>query len=105
MISEPEHVQHPDGRMVSRVHLQAPAVSLTVQRAAEVVLPAATKRAGHPVSFDGGEEETYICGELGAVEIGVSVKALPTPSLEACNVFPRARPATVLGGTSLMVVR
>lgn len=50
---------------------------------------------------------TYICGELGAVEIGVSVRANPTPSLEGCadalwasecSSFPSALPTTVFGG-------
>jgi hypothetical protein len=46
---------------------------------------------------------TYNCGDEGAVEIGVSVRANPTPSLDAflwpseCS-FASARPATVFGG-------
>lgn len=50
---------------------------------------------------------TYICGDGGAVEIGVSVKAVPTPPLGACDVLwasecrscPSARPTTVFGGS------
>ena len=49
---------------------------------------------------------TYICGEGGAVEIGVSERAKPTPSFESCDdlwaseckSFPSARPTTVLCG-------
>lgn len=49
---------------------------------------------------------TYNCGDEGAVEIGVSVRANPTPSLDACDFlwesecksFPSALPATVFGG-------
>jgi hypothetical protein len=52
---------------------------------------------------------TYNCGDEGAVEIGVSVRANPTPSLEGldacgflweseCRSFPSALPATVFGG-------
>ena len=63
-----------------------------------------------------GFQVTYICGELGAVGAGVSVSAVPTPSLEpgrreaasGCSVLPSARPTTVLEevdvGPSFMVV-
>lgn len=52
------------------------------------------------------EAGTYICGDGGAVETGVSVRTVPTPPLGACDVlwasecrsFPSARPTTVFGG-------
>lgn len=50
--------------------------------------------------------KTHICGDGGAVEIGVSVKAVPTPPLGGCEIlwasecrsFPSALPTTVFGG-------
>lgn len=52
------------------------------------------------------EASTYNCGDEGAVETGVSVRANPTPSLDAweplgaseCSSFPSARPTMVFGG-------
>lgn len=69
-----------------------------------------TRAIGRNRNGEGGGA-TYICGELGAVEIGVSVRANPTPSLEGCadsglwasgcSSFPSALPTTVLGGIRL----
>lgn len=48
--------------------------------------------------------DTYNCGDEGAVEIGVSLRAQPTPSLEprrwpsACSSLPSARPTRVFAG-------
>jgi hypothetical protein len=51
-------------------------------------------------------QKTYICGDGGAVETGVSVRAVPTPPLggcedlgeSECKSLPSARLTTVFGG-------
>lgn len=55
--------------------------------------------------MDEQEDRTHICGDEGAVEIGVSVKAVPTPPLlgagdvfSECKSLPSALPTTVFGG-------
>lgn len=63
-------------------------------------------RSGERGALDDSEGITYICGDGGAVEIGVSVRTVPTPPLGACDdlwaseckSFPSARPTTVFGG-------
>ena len=63
------------------------------------------KVLGSKVFDDSEAGKTYICGDGGAVEIGVSARAVPTPPLGACEALwaseckslPSALPTTVFG--------
>lgn len=67
------------------------------------------KPSNHRESLEEKKRKTYICGDGGAVEIGVSVRANPTPFLDTCDPlwtsecssFPSARPTRVFGGIRL----
>lgn len=60
-----------------------------------------SQREDEQAKLKGG---TYNCGDEGAVEIGVSLRAKPTPSLEArlwasaCSSLPSARAIRVFAG-------
>lgn len=95
---------------IPRARLDGRSGAVPIQKHTALIGRSEIMFRSHDLGFRGARRlrgrTTYICGDGGAVEIGVSVSAVPTPPLGACKglwasecrSFPSALPTTVFVG-------